>query len=61
MTCAVIALLTSFSADVTQIGAVKAIRKLDDCFIIDFTKFGDFGGVDLENIQARLLIWQGNF
>ena len=45
----------AFGADVAQVGAVKAVREFADGLVVDLASLGDGPGVNLEDVQARLL------
>ena len=51
----------SLGANVAQIGAIKVIGQLDDGLQVQGALHLQGGGMDLEDVETRLVIGQGNF
>lgn len=51
----------SLGTNVSQVGAVKAVRQFDHRFVINFTVLCDRAGMDLEDLKSSLFIGQWNF
>jgi hypothetical protein len=52
---------TGLCADIAQVRAVEALGQLDDGLVVNLARLCNGRCVNLENLQPRLLVGQGDF